>query len=105
VLTEAETLYIASLQALPLYFLKKLCHLNLGYGVLVNIAQSCQLDFLHSVRPDGFQPHGVWDMERCEDTQEGQTVDLRQMDEWTGICYGSVHCSSAHARSSNIAAR
>jgi hypothetical protein len=25
-------------------------------------------------------------------------------DEWTGICYGSIHCSSAHARSSNIAA-
>ena len=49
----------------------KLCNLDLEYGVPVNIAQFYQIDFPHSVRPDGFRPHGVWDMEHCKDTQEG----------------------------------
>ena len=43
-------------------------------------------------------------MEYLKEVQEGQAADFVQMDEWTGICYGSVHCSRAHVRSSNIAA-
>ena len=69
-LTEAETLYIAGLQALQPCFLKKLCHLVLGYGVPVDVAQFCQIDYPHSVRSDFFLPHSVWDMEHCKDPQE-----------------------------------
>ena len=65
----AETLYITGLQALQSCFLKKLCNLDLGYGVPVNIcAVLPELDFPHSVWPDGFRPHSVWDMEYCKDT-------------------------------------
>jgi hypothetical protein len=71
VLTEAETFYIAGLQALQSCFLKKLCNLDRGYGVPVDIRQFCQIDFPHPVRPGGFPPHGIWNMEHCKDTQEG----------------------------------
>jgi hypothetical protein len=68
VLTEAETLDLAYWQAIQPCVLKKLCNLDLRYGMPVYIAQVCQIDFPHSIWPDGFQAHGIWDMEHCKDT-------------------------------------
>ncbi len=69
----------------------------------LNSAQPQNITLLYTTVSDSLPPHCLRDVEDVKDTKERQAADFGQVDERASICYGNVHCSNAHARSSIIA--